>query len=71
MFAQSSWYLANLENIEVIKLISQVGPQLHLYVSQVFYDIVLDFKCCSEIPLQFHKLDFKQRPGKFEALLVE
>ncbi|XP_019158944.1 PREDICTED: probable solanesyl-diphosphate synthase 3, chloroplastic [Ipomoea nil] len=24
MFAQSSWYLANLENIEVIKLISQV-----------------------------------------------
>jgi hypothetical protein len=25
MFAQSSWYLANLENIEVIKLISQVS----------------------------------------------
>jgi all-trans-nonaprenyl-diphosphate synthase len=24
MFAQSSWFLANLENIEVIKLISQV-----------------------------------------------
>ncbi|KAF5950994.1 hypothetical protein HYC85_012987 [Camellia sinensis] len=24
MFAQSSWYLANLENLEVIKLISQV-----------------------------------------------
>ncbi|KAJ1412528.1 Polyprenyl synthetase [Sesbania bispinosa] len=24
MFAQSSWYLANLENIEVIKLISQI-----------------------------------------------
>ncbi|KAG1367986.1 putative solanesyl-diphosphate synthase 3, chloroplastic [Cocos nucifera] len=24
MFAQSSWYLANLENIKVIKLISQV-----------------------------------------------
>lgn len=28
MFAQSSWYLANLENLEVIKLISQVNwPQ--------------------------------------------
>lgn len=26
MFAQSSWYLANLENLEVIKLISQVSP---------------------------------------------
>jgi len=25
MFAQSSWYLANLENIQVIKLISQVS----------------------------------------------
>ena len=24
MFAQSSWYLANLENLQVIKLISQV-----------------------------------------------
>ena len=24
MFAQASWYLANLENLEVIKLISQV-----------------------------------------------
>lgn len=24
MFAQSSWYLANLDNLEVIKLISQV-----------------------------------------------
>lgn len=24
MFAQSSWYLANLENLDVIKLISQV-----------------------------------------------
>ena len=24
LFAQSSWFLANLENIEVIKLISQV-----------------------------------------------
>lgn len=29
MFAQSSWYLANLENIEVIKLISQV---CHFYI---------------------------------------
>lgn len=26
MFAQSSWYLANLENLQVIKLISQVKP---------------------------------------------
>ena len=25
MFAQASWYLANLENLEVIKLISQVS----------------------------------------------
>ena len=25
LFAQSSWFLANLENLEVIKLISQVG----------------------------------------------
>jgi hypothetical protein len=25
LFAQSSWYLANLDNLEVIKLISQVG----------------------------------------------
>jgi all-trans-nonaprenyl-diphosphate synthase len=25
MFAQSSWYLANLDNLEVIKLISQVS----------------------------------------------
>lgn len=24
MFAQASWYLANLENLQVIKLISQV-----------------------------------------------
>jgi len=34
MFAQSSWFLANLENIEVIKLISQVledlGASSHL-----------------------------------------
>lgn len=29
MFAQSSWYLANLENLEVIKLISQVFIPLH------------------------------------------
>jgi hypothetical protein len=28
MFAQSSWFLANLENIEVIKLISQVIQDL-------------------------------------------
>jgi all-trans-nonaprenyl-diphosphate synthase len=28
MFAQSSWFLANLENIEVIKLISQVIENL-------------------------------------------
>jgi len=28
MFAQSSWFLANLENIEVIKLISQVLKDL-------------------------------------------
>lgn len=28
MFAQSSWYLANLENLEVIKLISQVRQKL-------------------------------------------
>lgn len=28
MFAQSSWYLANLENLEVIKLISQVYRKL-------------------------------------------
>jgi hypothetical protein len=38
MFAQSSWYLANLENIEVIKLISQVSYIIihlleHLYLS--------------------------------------
>ena len=26
LFAQSSWYLANLDNLEVIKLISQVRP---------------------------------------------
>lgn len=25
LFAQSSWFLANLDNLEVIKLISQVG----------------------------------------------
>jgi all-trans-nonaprenyl-diphosphate synthase len=30
MFAQSSWYLANLDNLEVIKLISQVWPLLSL-----------------------------------------
>lgn len=29
MFAQSSWYLANLENLEVIKLISQVFFTFH------------------------------------------
>lgn len=28
MFAQSSWYLANLDNLEVIKLISQVRFRL-------------------------------------------
>ena len=27
MFAQASWYLANLENLEVIKLISQVSTR--------------------------------------------
>lgn len=30
MFAQSSWYLANLENLEVIKLISQVSSTLFI-----------------------------------------
>jgi hypothetical protein len=27
LFAQSSWYLANLDNLEVIKLISQVSTR--------------------------------------------
>ncbi|CAN1845300.1 Solanesyl diphosphate synthase 1, chloroplastic [Linum perenne] len=31
MFAQSSWYLANLENLEVIKLISQVNMELYAF----------------------------------------
>lgn len=35
MFAQSSWYLANLENLEVIKLISQVKP-LNFHISEAF-----------------------------------
>jgi hypothetical protein len=33
LFAQSSWYLANLDNLEVIKLISQVSAG-----SEVFSD---------------------------------
>ena len=30
LFAQSSWYLANLDNLEVIKLISQVSSKVPL-----------------------------------------
>jgi hypothetical protein len=37
MFAQSSWFLANLENIEVIKLISQVMEDLRA-LSYLVYD---------------------------------
>lgn len=36
MFAQSSWFLANLENIEVIKLISQVRYYLLLFFLHLF-----------------------------------
>jgi len=36
MFAQSSWYLANLENIEIIKLISSVGLQLHSVYPSIY-----------------------------------
>jgi hypothetical protein len=36
MFAQSSWYLANLENIELIKLISSVGLQLHSVYPSIY-----------------------------------
>ena len=35
MFAQSSWYLANLENLEVIKLISQVNSN-HFQLQEPF-----------------------------------
>jgi hypothetical protein len=35
MFAQSSWYLANLENLEVIKLISQVNS-INFHISEAF-----------------------------------
>lgn len=31
LFAQSSWFLANLNNLEVIKLISQVRKEVHLF----------------------------------------
>ncbi|KAI9385698.1 hypothetical protein POPTR_011G101301v4 [Populus trichocarpa] len=46
MFAQSSWYLANLENIELIKLISSVGLQLHSVYPSIYSpvsDITLEF----------------------------
>jgi hypothetical protein len=42
MFAQSSWFLANLENIEVIKLISQVNKDLSKLL-YLFFKIVHDF----------------------------
>ncbi|KAL0362602.1 UNVERIFIED_CONTAM: Solanesyl diphosphate synthase 2, chloroplastic [Sesamum calycinum] len=42
MFAQSSWYLANLENLEVIKLISQVTYQTPLQTSAMKHGISLD-----------------------------
>jgi all-trans-nonaprenyl-diphosphate synthase len=35
MFAQSSWFLANLENIEVIKLISQVMNEEQTSISSL------------------------------------
>jgi len=34
--AQSSWYLANLENIEIIKLISSVGLLLHSVYPSIY-----------------------------------
>jgi Polyprenyl synthetase len=41
MFAQSSWFLANLENIEVIKLISQVSYLLLcLQLYFFFYELM-------------------------------
>jgi len=41
MFAQSSWFLANLENIEVIKLISQVMEELSTFLYFVRLDLIL------------------------------
>ena len=41
MFAQSSWFLANLENIEVIKLISQVMEKLSSFILCLRLDLIL------------------------------
>jgi hypothetical protein len=59
MFAQSSWYLANLENIEVIKLISSVGLQLHSVYPSIYSpvsDITLRVFALCYILSNFKKL---------------
>jgi hypothetical protein len=49
MFAQSSWYLANLDNLEVIKLISQVWPLLSLWLSSNFISMPPALKCVTYV----------------------
>jgi hypothetical protein len=49
MFAQASWYLANLDNLEVIKLISQVGIKTY----SLGFQCLLQFTFATPVPSAF------------------
>lgn len=74
MFAQSSWYLANLENLEVIKLISQVCETGYPAISWTnisirWYKIGLNFSL-PQVIKDFASGEIKQASSVFDCDLT-